>query len=247
MKPLLPVALLLLAPLSGGSAPAPQTSGFQRALALAEKALDAGELERARDEIRRAQERDPRSVQAWVLRARWAAAAGDQDELVYALHKEYQLTVAQGLKKKERQALEERLIAADPIARDLYGLKDRFVARLQPVADDYEKDRRPHAAIRVHKEILALDPENGASRAAIERIASAPDPSLAEDAKPKDLLADVDQEWIAKHDAEHGEWDVRAKLERDNYVTYTDAGYEVLVRAAEAMEQMNAFYRQFFA
>src|SRR6185295_4294127 len=28
--------------------------------------------------------------------------------------------------------------------------------------------------------------------------------------------------------------------------TYTDAGYQVLVRAGEAMEQMNAFYRQFF-
>ena len=38
----------------------------------------------------------------------------------------------------------------------------------------------------------------------------------------------------------------RAVLERDNYTTSTDAGYEVLVRAGEAMEQMSAFYRVFF-
>ena len=29
-------------------------------------------------------------------------------------------------------------------------------------------------------------------------------------------------------------------------LTYTNSGYENLVRAAEAMEQMNAFYREFF-
>ena len=37
-----------------------------------------------------------------------------------------------------------------------------------------------------------------------------------------------------------------ARLERANYTTVTDAGYEVLVRTAEAMEQMNTFYREFF-
>jgi Tfp pilus assembly protein PilF len=237
--------LLLLAPLLS-PAPAQDTSPFQRALALAERSLESGDLERARDEIRRAQERDPRSVKGWTLRVRWAEAAGDADELVYALHREHQLTVAQGLKKTERKALEERLCTVDPIARDLLGLKDRFVGRLRAVAEAYEEDERPHSAIRVLKEVLALDPENAESAAAIERIASAPDPSLAGDAKPKDLLADVDAEWIAEHDAAHAEWKTRASLERENYLTETDAGYEVLVYASEAMEQMNAFYRQFF-
>ena len=51
----------------------------------------------------------------------------------------------------------------------------------------------------------------------------------AEDAKPKDLLADVSEEWIREFDTTHGEWATRAKLVRENYVTYTDAGYEVLV------------------
>ncbi len=244
MKTLLP---LLLA--AAFAAPLPvqdNATPFGRAILLAEKALDDGQLELAREQIRRAQERDPRSVQAWSLRSRWAEATGDRDELVYALHREYQLTVAQGLKKKERAAFQARLAEVDPIASDLLSLKDVFVDKLVPVAEKYEKDGRPHSAIRIHKEILALDPERAESQLAIERIASAPDPSLAGDAKPKDLLADVDEEWIRQHDEEHSTWDARAKIERENYTTYTNAGYEVLVRCAEAMEQMNAFYRVFF-
>ncbi|MEM7306412.1 MAG: family 16 glycoside hydrolase [Planctomycetota bacterium] len=237
----LAVGVLLVSP-----AAVEDASPFARALGLAERALADGNLERAREEIRRAQERDPRSVPAWSLRARWAEAAGDRDELVYALHREYQLTVAQGLKKKERLALETHLAELDPIAPDLLSLKVRFIERLEPLAVKYEKDGRPHSAIRVHKEILALDPEHAASAEAIQRIASAPDPSLAGDAKPRDLLADVDLEWIREHDERHATWDDHAVLERDNYVTHTNAGYEVLVRSAEAMEQMNAFYRQFF-
>ena len=92
----------------------------------------------------------------------------------------------------------------------------------------------------VIRPLREADPE------AIERIASAPDPSLAEDAKPRDLLADVDEQWIRQHDEQHSEWATRAKLERENYTTHTDAGYVVLVRAAEAMEQMSAFYKRFF-
>ncbi|MFT5734964.1 MAG: tetratricopeptide (TPR) repeat protein, partial [Planctomycetota bacterium] len=79
-----------------------------------------------------------------------------------------------------------------------------------------------------------------------ERIASAPDPSLAANAKPKDLFEDVTDEWIAEHDAEHGDWKKAAKLTRTNYVTVSNAGYEVLIRTGEAMEQMSAFYKRFF-
>jgi Tfp pilus assembly protein PilF len=246
MKLSLTAAVLGLALTLAPRAQEAPATPFARALAAAEKALAEKDLPRALAEVQRAQERDPRSVAAWDLRARWAEAAGERDELVYALHRSYQLTVAQGLRKKERQALEERLFAVDGVARDLFGLKDRFVSRLEPLAAEYEKDHRPHSAIRVHKEILALDPERATSSAAIERLAAAPDPSLAVDAKPKDLLAGVDEQWIAEHDRAHDTWEKRAKLERENYTTHTDAGYEVLVRASEAMEQMNAFYRQFF-
>jgi tetratricopeptide (TPR) repeat protein len=241
------LALGLALALAPAAATVPvETSAFRQALAVAERSLESGDLPKARESIQRALERDRRSCDAWRLRARWAAAAGDADERVYATHQLYRLSVAQGAPKDQLAALKAELVALDPIAADLLGLKQRFLARLQSIAERYEKDGRPHSAIRVHKRILSLDPEMQSSRDAIERIASAPDPSLAGEAKPKDLFADVTREWIAKFDAEHADWKDRAKLEHPSYITYTDAGYEVLVRVAEAMEQVNAFYRVFF-
>jgi hypothetical protein len=194
----------------------------------------------------RALERDARSTEAWAVRAELAAAAGDRDEQVYALHTQLRLSIAQKRAKSELEPLRKAIEAVDPAAAELFGMNARFIGTLEPIAAQYEKELRPHSAIRVHKLILALDPEYSASQQAIERIASLPDPSLAGDAKPKDLLADVSAEWIAKFDAEHATWETRAQLERENYTTYTNAGYEVLVRSAEAMEQMNRFYRVFF-
>lgn len=219
---------------------------FAEALSIAEKSLDAGDLSLAIQSIERALERDPQAPAAWALRARWAEAAGDRDDLVYSLHTQLRLLIAQKAPKADVAAVRTRLESIDPLAKELLSLRDNFVKKLAPLAAQYEKDARPHSAIRVHQQILTLDPERTESLDAIQRISSAPDPSLAESAKPRDLLADVSQEWMREHDAKHSTWKDRAKLERENYVTQTDAGYEVLVRAAEAMEQMNAFYRRFF-
>lgn len=221
-------------------------SNFAHALSMAERALELGQLATARFQIERALERDPKALSAWELRARWAKTAGDRDEEVYSRHRYFQLARAQGATKGRLKELRTALEGTDPLAADLLGLKERFLDKLTPLAQAYEADDRPHSAIRVFKEILSLDPDNQTIKDAIERIAAAPDPSLAADAKPKDLLADVSEEWVLKFDAEHNEWSTRAKEDRDNYTTYTDAGYEVMLRAAEAMEQMNAFYRIFF-
>ena len=238
-------SLFLLALLAFSPAPS-ETSGFARAVAGAERALEKGDLLRAEEHILRALERDSKAVVAWELYARWAEASEDADRQVYALHQILSLRSSQGASKSDLEPLRDNLRTLDPQAEKLFTLRSRTIAKLVPVAEQYAKDGRPHSAIRVHKEILALDPENEASRAAIEELASAPDPSLAEEAKPADPLAGVSNEWILEHDAEHADWKERAKLERDNYVTHTNAGYEVLVLAAEAMEQMNAFYRVFF-
>ena len=190
------------------------------------------------------------------MRAAIATASGDGDLATYCLHRELRLIetlAASGSSRKERRALKTDLQAKraalterDPIAPELLGLREDYAPRFVKVAEAYEKAGRPHGAIRVWKEVLALDPENEAAKAAVERIASAPDPSLAADAKPVDLFADVTDEWIAEHDAAHDTWKEAARAERDNYFTVTDAGYEVLIRTAEAMEQMAAFYKQFF-
>jgi len=251
-KPWLSILGLLLLPLL--LAPAAQEEGgveedtttYALALSAAERALEAGRLDRCRELIERVLERDPKSIAAWDLRARWAARADDRDERVWSLHQKYRLSELQRIDKKALKALRDELLELDPIAKDLLEMKADFIEKLVPLAEQYEKQGRPHSAIRVHKQVLALDPENPEAQAAIERIASAPDPSLAADAKPKDLFADVSDEWIREHDEQHATWDTKAVLERPNYTTYTDAGYEVLVRAGEAMEQMNAFYREFF-
>jgi Tfp pilus assembly protein PilF len=242
------LTLVLAAPLAspGSTSAVVESSGFESALRNAEDSLSKGDANTARVWLQRALERDPKSPRAWDVRARCAAAAGDKDEEIYALHEELRLSIAQKLPSKDVIDLRTRLVGIDPIATDLLDLSKVYIARLKAVADQYEKDKRPHSAIRVHKEMLALDPELTSSAEAIQRLASSPDPSLAGDAKPKDLLAGISEEWIHQHDAEHMTWDKRDRLERPNYVTYTNAGYEVLVRSAEAMEQMNAFYRQFF-
>ncbi len=221
-------------------------SPFEQAVVVARRAIEVGNWDEARAQIGRALERDPKSPLVWDLRAQWAEGVSDRDELVWSLHVRHRLLVAQRAPRAEIEALMRRIAAVDPVAEELWKLKLSFSKRVEPIAERYEKDGRPHSAIRAHRLLLALDPERETSRLAIERISAAPDPSLAESAKPKDLLADVSEEWIREHDAAHATWDTRASMKRENYTTYTDAGYEVLVRSAEAMEQMNAFYRRFF-
>ncbi|MEM9800612.1 MAG: family 16 glycoside hydrolase, partial [Planctomycetota bacterium] len=230
-----------------GSSTAPQESGtFRAALESAERLVEAERWGDAELASVRALERDRRNTEAWAVRARAAAGAGDVDLQIYCLHQELRNLVAQGAKKRDLEAKRAALTALDPTFVELDSLRTDFSERFAKVAKDYEGADRPHGAIRVWKEVLALDPENAEAIAAIERIASRPDPSLAGDAKPKDLFEDVTAEWIAEYDAEHAEWNDAGEVERDNYFTVSNAGYEVLIRTAEAMEQMSAFYKQFF-
>ena len=239
--------LLLAVALRPASAEEPPLApGFGVALELAEKALAAGDAAEAERQVERALARDLHAPQAWALRARWAGAAGETGERIYALHKELALRVAQGAPHTQTRALRKALEAVDPQAKRYLDLSAGYVDKLLDLAKAYRKAKRPHSAIRVYQQVLALDPECEEARSAIEAISAAPDPSLAETAKPKDLLADVSAEWMRAFDAQHAAWETRANLERPNYTTYTDAGYEVMVRCAEAMEQMNAFYRVFF-
>lgn len=249
MNRFLKCALYLLGILSltaGEAGRAPRESLLDRDLRIAARALGDGKLEAADQNMARALERDANAVKVWNLEARIAAAWKDLDREVYARHKELRLRRSQGFDARETKQLESQLQELDPLSIELLKLREKFTKVLRPLADEYEKEGWPHSAISVHKEILVLDAENQASQEAIDRLASLPDPSLAADAKQVDLLEGVSAEFLAEFDAEHSEWKSRAKLERKNYVTHTNAGYEVLLRAAEAMEQMNAFYRRFF-
>jgi Tfp pilus assembly protein PilF len=243
MRLTLLLATLLVLPHSSAR---PEGGALTKALTEAQKALAAGDLDKAHYNITRALERDPNSITGWQLQEQWAEKKNDQDERVYALHRLLAVSRAQQRDKPTLDALRDRLAAVDPFANQLLALRTNYLEKLTKLADAYEKLKRPHSAIRAYKQALALDPDRADIAATIERIAAAPDPTLAEDARPKDLLEGVSAEWIAEHDKKHLEWKDRAVMEKSNYRTQTDAGYEVLVRTSEAMEQMNAFYRVFF-
>ena len=68
-------------------APAGEDSPFLSFIGYAEEALASEDFDRARRMIDRAAERDPRSIEVWALRAQWAEAVEDKDELVFALHR----------------------------------------------------------------------------------------------------------------------------------------------------------------
>jgi tetratricopeptide (TPR) repeat protein len=241
-----PIVVAALAALLLASRTEEVPTAYSQALRAAAQSLDAGDHAKARHLIERAIERGAQSPEIWALRARWAEAVGNRDELVWSLHRELRLRIARKEPRSQIEPVRARLTEVDPIAAEFFQVKREFLERLQGVASQCEKDKRPHAAIRVHKEILALDPENAASADSIQRLASAPDPSLAPDAKPRDLFEGVAAEWIAEHDAKHREWNEHAVVKKTNYTTRTNAGYVTLIRASEAMEQMNAFYREFF-
>lgn len=237
---------LLFLFLAAAVAPAAGESPFDRALSGAEASLQLKDFPQAQTWVRRALERDPKSPKAWAMRAKIAIAMQDTDEYIYSLHQQYRLLLAQKSAGPARDALFKQIESLDPLAPEFLKLRKAYIDKIAPIAQRYEKDGRPHSAIRAHQFILALDPERKESEDAIQRIAAAPDPSLAESAKPKDLLSNVSDEWIHEFDSQHDTWETRAKNDRDNYTTYTDAGYAVVIRAGEAMEQMNAFYRVFF-
>ena len=240
------VSLLVLL-VSSAILPSPSgESALDVELKSASAALDRKDAATAQGFVDRALERDSKSTAAWDLRARCAEALGNKDAEIHALHAELRLSIAQKRPPAENDALRARIVALDSSAQDLFDLAGVFVPKLKAVAEQYEKDKRPHSAIRAYKEILALDPDSAESTAAIQRIAAAPNPSLAGDAKPKDLFAGVSEDWIRARDKEHASWEKRDKMEREHYVTSTDTGYQNLVRTAEAMEQLNAFYREFF-
>ncbi len=208
--------------------------------------LERGRLPEALDSIYQALERDHNSRKGWQLLADYGRKVGDADLELWALYRDFRLAESRGLTREQREALLAPIRAVDPTDAGLFDLTRRFADDLIRLAKRYEKEARPHGAIRVYRRLQALDPENTVAAEAIERIASAPDPSLAPHATPRDLFEGIDQEFIDAFNTEHATWENAAKEVREHYITITNSGYENLMRTAEAMEQVNAFYREFF-
>ena len=133
----------------------------------------------------------PRRPRAWALRARWAEAAGESRRAgLRAAQGTAPARGPEGAQGRAQGAARAAARARPASARTCSACASASSRSSTAVAQDYEKDQRPHSAIRVHKEVLALDPEiTRQRRRPSSALAAAPDPSLAADAKPKDLLA----------------------------------------------------------
>jgi hypothetical protein len=235
------LVVLLFSPQEGPGSPS-----FQDIIDSATRALEAGHSRDAGKYIHQALERDPNSREAWSLKVRWAKSIKDRDDQVFALHRLLNLAVTQDAPEEEIDEIRAKVFGADPLAEAYFDFKAQFAEQLLPLAEFYETEGLPHAAIRINNAVLALAPERTECQENILRIAALPDPSLADSAQDKDLLANVSEQWIKWFNKKHSDWDERAHLEKENYTTFTNAGYEVLLRTAETMENVNSFYRKFF-
>ena len=110
---LLLVLGLLAPPLGEGE----EISAFTVAIESAERALSIDDFEGAQGHIQRALERDRKSTAAWDLRARLAEKLDDRGDLVYSRHREYKLSVAQGMKRDAQREMRVRLEELDPTPR----------------------------------------------------------------------------------------------------------------------------------
>src|SRR6185436_7792381 len=94
------------------------------------------------------------------LRAEWAAKKEDKDERVYALHQAYRLKMLQKAPAAESKAIAAQLTTLDPVAADYFKLRDKFLVEMLKLGQTYEKENRPHSAIRAYRQVLALEPDH---------------------------------------------------------------------------------------
>ncbi len=243
-----PVAILaaLSAPLTA------QQPGFvQGYLQQAEAALAAADLPAARAAVERALERDDRSLPAWHLLRRVAAAQQDRDAAVHAAHRWLDLWETAGPGRpaaKDRKAFLDALLQDDPEASAWQALQKTFLQGLLDLGKQYRNRKDWLGALDLYGQVLQVSPGHAEASAAIQAIRSSGGREVAiEDVHAgTDPTGGLSEEAIAELDRAHATWDTAHTGETDNYRYRTDAGHLVLRTSMIAMEQMNAFYRRFF-
>ncbi|MBK7877087.1 MAG: hypothetical protein IPJ77_15295 [Planctomycetes bacterium] len=148
---------------------------------------------------------------------------------------------------KTRDELARFVQEKDPLRRRLETLRREYVSRLLRLANEQMDHLGWHAARAILREALATDPEHPELAAGLERISKEGGNELAvsDETGGADPLEGVTEDWVAKNDPLHVEWDKAWTLETEHYAVRTNAGYRVLKTAAHAMEQVQVFYRQF--
>jgi len=242
------IALALLA----AAGPAAEGGGLvQRYYALGEEAAAAGRPEEAREHFLRVLERDPRHLPSLHRLALLARAAGETDEAIDDAGRF--LDTWRHLERPPRELAGARselaafVKEADPLRRDLDRLRRSYVGELLKLANQQMDRGAWHSARAMLAEALATDPEHPELAAGLARIRLEGGDELAveDETGGADPLAGVTSEWVAENDPLHAEWAEAWTLETEHYRVRTNAGYRALMTVANAMEQMQVFYRIF--
>jgi hypothetical protein len=238
------LVLLLLAPAAW-----PQGAPLDEYLQQARERLAQDRLAEARQAVEEALERDALHLGALALRAKIAEQQGDLDAAVWSLHEVIQIARARGAEDRTAaEAAAETLKTLDTTAGDWSRIRDHYLAELLQIAAEHEKKKRLHSALALFAHAREVDPFDPRPSDGVQRVRreGGADVAVADVYAGGDPTFGKSDEWIAKQDLLHVDWDKAWANETDNYRYRTNAGYRVLMTSSIAMEGVNRFYRRFF-
>ena len=214
--------------------------------------LADAEYETALQKLPAAIERFPESSEFFSLASQIAEGAGDRDQALWLASIALELAAAEQAEEAVITALRERTKTLDTVAADIADLTaayDRYQERLFDVGRSVAGSGYSLNAVDLFTRCIGTEFEAKARAELAELYA---DPKAASNLArsgvnvppPPKSLQEIER--IAAMDAEHDSWDNAYHVETKNYVIYTDMGFEMSEAIAEAMEQMNKFYRTVF-
>ena len=261
------VAPSLLAP-AGGAEPvalaparaapaAPAADGFRsfvrKQAGVAKAALRKGDSAAARDAWEEVLAVDPVNLDALQGLLEVAAAEEDRDAEALVLWELLPLLegrVADGEVSLDRELARgrERQAEVDPFAGEADVLVEAYRDALVELGDAYLGDEFYAMALTSWAQVAALAEPGSAleSRAldAVERCLSEGEDWVTDIQAPRREIGGKDEAWIEAHDAETTRWNRAARMDTAHYRIRTNAGWRMLNGAAQAMEAVNAFYRE---
>ncbi len=148
----------------------------------------------------------------------------------------------------ETKALQEKIAKIDPLHEEANGLLDAYAATLLDLSKTCKSKgyyvnavdllslcKGTGLTLEAQKELEKIFRKKGAEQSL---IASGMDISI-----PKKKNS---SKRLAAHDRKHRNWDNAEKVKKPNYTVVTNMGSELAHSVANAMEQMNLFYRKVF-
>ncbi len=213
------------------------------------KLLDGGDAAAAHATAALALELAPDDRDLVALASAAAEAAGDRDEALWHARRGRQLAVSAGESAGRLKPLDARVVALDPApaevraaagaALDAYVEAGLLAARRKLWVNAVELLSRCEGTPSEAKTSAALDTiyaNDSAVRALLDSGLDVP-VARAEKRSPQ---------WIARNDAAHRDWKSAWTVKSANYTVVTNTGWRLANSIAQAMEQMNDFYRKVF-